>query len=110
MAMLLPEKGMPEVKRLINHNAYDSGIMDLRKPLYATCRMLQVDLKELDQWGKELYYREQVVEERIRAMDKPLSSFTLSNGEKKQNKIIRKIGRNEPCPCGSGKDLPENFK
>jgi len=100
---LISEKGIPEVKRLIDHNAYDSGIMDLRKPLYASCRMLQVDLEELDQWRKELYYREQVLEERIRAMDKPLSPLTAGDNEKKQNKINRKVGRNEPCTCGSGK-------
>jgi len=68
---------------------------------FGLCR--KPGLEELDQWGKELYYREQVVEERIRAMDKLLPSLTPRNCEKMQNKINRKIGHNEPCTCGSGK-------
>ena len=100
---LVSEKGIPEVKLLIDKNDYDSGIMDLRKHLYASCRMLQVDLEELDQWGKELYHREQVMEERIRAMNKSFHSLITSDGKKMQSKTNHKIGRNEPCTCGSGK-------
>ncbi len=103
---LISEDGMPAVKALIDNNAYDKGILDLRRPLYAVCLMLQINLKELESWREELYRQEQIVEQRIRSMERyfPFFQPNLFEAIDKQNKVkTTAVGRNDPCPCGSGK-------
>ncbi len=100
---LVSEKGIPAVKLLIDQDAYNSSIMDLRRPLYASCRMLQVNLEESEQWKKDFHDHDRALEERIKAMDMFFPSLTAVDGGQIQEKESRKIGRNEPCPCGSSK-------
>jgi len=80
-------------------------IVDLRKPLYAACRMLQLELEEMDDWREELQQAEQISKRRMEAMETPpprMPHFLSVTGSPQKN-ITRKTGRNEPCPCGSGK-------
>ncbi len=103
---LISEKGIPVVRRLIDNNDYDREIVDLRKPLYAACRMLKLELEEMDDWREELQQAEQITKRRMEAMETSLPlqfpQFLSVTGSPQKN-VPRKIGRNEPCPCDSGK-------
>ncbi len=87
---LISEKGVPPVRRLIEAG-YDSGIVDLREPLYASCKMLGMESDELQAWKTDFIARE----------------LKMRRGRERFNSArpaypVKKAGRNEPCPCGSG--------
>lgn len=87
---LISEKGVPPVRQFID-DGYDSGIVDLREPLYAACKMLGLEAEELQAWKKDFNARELKLK-RVR------DSFNSG----RQASPSKKVGRNEPCPCGSG--------
>jgi preprotein translocase subunit SecA len=56
---------------------------------------------------EKLFMVQKAPEEEMRGPERP-QQFVLSRGEadEKKKPVVRKqrkIGRNEPCPCGSGK-------
>jgi hypothetical protein len=91
--------GIPLVQELVE-NGYDSGHLNLKETLYAHCIMSDTLLPQRNLWKLELEEEEQRRANRINEMNrlfmgKSPASIPLKN--------MDKVGRNDPCPCGSGK-------
>jgi len=101
---LISEKGIPLVKQLIQ-DGYETGIVNLRNPLYATCKILGTELEELDEWKKDLLEQERIRKRRMESLTFPrkMPDTPKQNSSHQQKTTTPKVGRNEPCPCGSGK-------
>lgn len=99
---------VPLVQQLIE-DGYERIIVDLREPLYATCKILGLELEQLEEWKKEFREKELKRQQQMEFLKAPrILPDTVNNSRNtgKQTvtrKKVKKIGRNEPCPCGSGK-------
>ncbi|HZG74910.1 MAG TPA: SEC-C metal-binding domain-containing protein [Paenibacillus sp.] len=82
-------KGIPLVKQLVEEG-YDSMMLNLKESLYALCVMAGERTAEVAVWKQELED-----EERRRLTSSLLNPAPV--------RAEAKVGRNDPCPCGSGK-------
>lgn len=85
----LSTKAIPKVATLIEEG-YDETLVDLKEPLYANCVINDVHHPKLSGWKEELLEKEAYwkAQRKERAI---------------QDAKRAKVGRNDPCPCGSGK-------
>lgn len=97
---LLSVEGIPLVKQVID-GGYDEMMLDLVEPLYANCVINGVDDPELSNWKAYLYESERAYRERRNS----LSDNKKWDGAIGSRTVVKpvKVGRNDPCPCGSGK-------
>ncbi len=118
-------EGISMVRKLVKNQDYDSTLTYLREDLIKTCTIMEERFPEFDQWKVQIE-RKRKERERIqkrRMQMEPMEALKeafidlqsdssednqkLSNeGDQFSNadfKTIMKIGRNHPCPCGSGK-------
>ena len=84
----------------------------LRRSLVATATLMEMDFPELRQWQQE---EKQRAEDRKRRQEEmlswfappkpkvPLPSSLATPSPQRPMKVSKKVGRNDPCPCGSGK-------
>ncbi len=100
---LFSARGIDAVREEIHHG-YDVTITDLEEQLIVVSDVTGVDFLEKGQWLNEKEKRD---ERRKQAMQ---SKFQFPSAPKLKRQPPRrsakgkqKIGRNEPCPCGSGK-------
>ncbi|EKN66928.1 SEC-C motif domain-containing protein [Neobacillus bataviensis LMG 21833] len=89
----LSEEALPEINEHMKLE-YSSGLVDIEQPVYSYYSILGLDHPELDEWRQVAMERE----------------IDFRNSTRKGNALpsapIRnenKVGRNDPCPCGSGK-------
>jgi hypothetical protein len=94
---LVSEKGVPLVKQLIEEEDYEQRIVELRRPLYAACRILGIELEEVEQWRRELEEEELETRRHMETWD-VLGGMALPSAGPQQQGRKKKIGRNEPCP------------
>ncbi len=110
--------GLEAVRKLIISGTYDSFITDLQEDLIIACTIMEEKISEYDEWKEAVVQRQAGVEERKGNFFKKLTwsaqdeetdhqtfENTMLNTHETQT-VFRdapKIGRNEPCPCGSGK-------
>ncbi|TCL76431.1 uncharacterized protein YecA (UPF0149 family) [Hydrogenispora ethanolica] len=105
----LSVRGIEPVREKIRRG-YDRQMLSLEEELYAACRILGVDLPELEQWRGEIE-KEQLRLDQINLEDglfqwMPEEEAFLDSSNSIaaiQPRSVVKIGRNDPCPCGSGK-------
>jgi hypothetical protein len=93
--------GIPLVHELLE-NGYDSGLLNPKETLYAHCIMSDALLPQRNIWKLELEEAEKRRAKRTNEIDRLFtgkSSVPMLAPIKKTDKI----GRNDPCPCGSGK-------
>ena len=98
LAEQLSPDGRPEIEDFMNYDDND-GIFDMEELAYGYFKVMGYDHPELENW------REITLNRIENAGD---SSDILSHMESimpspKKPVVFEKIGRNEPCPCGSGK-------
>lgn len=94
---ILSVEGIPIIKQVIA-DGYDEMMLDLREPLYCSTVINGIVLPEGEAWHRELLENERAFRERVAA-----ESVLSMSGTKSKPMIKVKVGRNEPCPCGSGK-------
>lgn len=86
-------------RKVVLEEAQDS--YDLKSSLVTACKLMDYDVPELKQWEKEL------AEPRRGFFGRELPSETFDDFEDDSDlsslPTPMKIGRNDPCPCGSGK-------
>lgn len=96
--------GIPVVKKYIDEDYYDRGMMSLEEELYKTCIITGVELPELPKWKGKM---EDMDWGSSRQRNSKVPPFGLSDTmlQSSRSTIVKteKIGRNDPCPCGSGK-------
>ncbi|GLG02281.1 hypothetical protein Alches_23220 [Alicyclobacillus hesperidum subsp. aegles] len=79
---------IPAMKELLEQTDHN---LDLLEVLYANCVINGIDNREVQQWKETLDEIDEAFERRLR-FEKAMAT-----------RPKKKIGRNEPCPCGSGK-------
>ncbi|WP_279380317.1 SEC-C metal-binding domain-containing protein [Mesobacillus boroniphilus] len=90
----LSVRSIPSVEKVLNED-HASWFVDLTEALYCNCVMNRVDHPQLKQWRNEL--KDMGVD------DESMASFFSMVQKKEPVKVEIKIGRNDPCTCGSGK-------
>ncbi len=112
----LSVKGIPLVMNLIN-KGYDRIMVSLEKQMYVNCIINNIDRPELLKWREEIKAHELEVKEAKEKFEKgdfsvedfkdSLEELYKKMNERKELKELysgkEKVGRNDPCPCGSGK-------
>jgi hypothetical protein len=103
--VVMSRKCLPYIRDVIDRG-YDRQVVTLEFELYAACRIMQIDLPELSLWQRMIQEHEQ---EGQRKEDDFLRSIRALSEGPSVSPVVRfhpatkKVGRNEPCPCGSGK-------
>jgi hypothetical protein len=92
----LSVKGIRLVKERII-DGYDEQMLTLEEYLYVNCRINNVDLPEMEEW------REMIAEQTARYDKQYYEDFLPETTVPVTPRKVEKIGRNDPCPCGSGK-------
>lgn len=98
LAEQLSAEGRPEIEDFMTYDNYD-GIFDMEELAYGYFKVMGNDHPELENWREKTLTR-------IENAGDP--SDILSHMESimptpKKPVVSEKLGRNEPCPCGSGK-------
>jgi hypothetical protein len=88
------EDGLPEISQHMNKE-YFSSLIDMEHTAYSYYSILGIDHPELEYWKtaaleRELVHQESLNQQRSNAFVEPIRNEN-------------KVGRNDPCPCGSGK-------
>lgn len=92
----LSVKGVPLVKEKIIAG-YDEQMLSLEEDLYVNCRINNIDLPEMLKWQEMIAKQAERLD---RLCDEDfLPEIAATSAPCK----VEKIGRNDPCPCGSGK-------
>jgi hypothetical protein len=86
LCYLLSERSLPLVAQMIDDDCYDRTAVDLREYIHPACTVCGVQLPD-----------------HLRPPKRREFSQLSWMHEHPQRTVGRKIGRNEPCPCGSGK-------
>ena len=97
------EKAFPLIEDFIAHD-YCGYVMDMDEMFYGFYKVMGREHPKMDEWKR-------AVEEKNRRMKKAsnMSLNDLANQNvnvprmKSEPVTVTKIGRNDPCPCGSGK-------
>jgi hypothetical protein len=95
----------------VQERAYDDALLDLPHQLVAVSLILGVDFPELPVWKEEAAIRQARIEQRIRELRLPTPAPArpppgpqdLERKPAPFQRLEKKVGRNDPCPCGSGK-------
>jgi hypothetical protein len=94
-------KGLPLVQAMVE-GSYDRGYMNLTGSIYAYCVISNTPHPSLPQWKKELDEEEARLANREAELNRMASTAGFMGGSKPYTNQ-NKVGRNDPCPCGSGK-------
>ncbi|MFC6648974.1 SEC-C metal-binding domain-containing protein [Paenibacillus rhizoplanae] len=101
-------KGLPLVEAMVKEG-YDEGYLNLMESLYAYCVISDIAHPSLPQWKKKLDAEEARMAKHKKEMDRmfrtkaPIGTYNRLNGTDKTYTAPAKVGRNDPCSCGSGK-------
>lgn len=103
LGQLLSVRGIPLIQQYIEEG-YSSCSISLEKTLYCDCVLNGVEIEDLAEYRKILRgerdeYRRRSAEYKAKAL-----KSAQANSEKAMPVVNTvTIGRNDPCPCGSGK-------
>lgn len=101
-------KGLPIVQAMLEGD-YDRGLLNLTESIYAYCVISDTPHPSLHKWKKELDQEAARLAKRKAEVDRmfrtktPIGTYNRLNGTEKTYISPEKVGRNDPCPCGSGK-------
>lgn len=101
-------QGLPLVEAMVEED-YDDGYLNLMESLYACCVISDIAHPSRPQWKRALeaeaarLARHQARIERSFSIKEPIGTRNRINGPEKTYTKPDKAGRNDPCPCGSGK-------
>ncbi|WP_168118532.1 SEC-C metal-binding domain-containing protein [Paenibacillus sp. HB172176] len=95
-------KGLPLVQAVVE-GTYDEGLMNLTESIYAYCVISNTPHPSLSQWKEELEEEEARLTRREKELNRMAAGSVFHSGINKPHTNTNKVGRNDPCPCGSGK-------
>lgn len=87
----LSKEALPEINEHMKLD-YSSGLVDVEQTVYSYYSILELDHSELEEWRQVALQREMDFRDE-RVNDLPIVPVRNET----------KVGRNDPCPCGSGK-------
>ncbi len=92
--------GIEPVRQVILDDDYDKSVSDLRRDLIVAATLMEVELPEREKWLA-------AIEKDKREKKSRLQVEPPEENEYEEDEPLmppkRKVGRNDPCPCGSGK-------
>lgn len=88
------------VRQVVLSGRYDETFADLRLDLLVAAALMEVDLPEKEQWKVDVERGRAEREKQFRFHAEP---WPDEDDEEPLPPPKRKVGRNDPCPCGSGK-------
>jgi hypothetical protein len=103
-------EGIDPVRRLILGREYDPRMLDLPRQVVAAATVMGVTFPEYEAWKKVAEEKQARQDQRMREMEglmqqrKPAPPPALP--ARRPQPVLRekkRVGRNDPCPCGSGK-------
>ncbi len=98
----LTKEALPEIEQYIR-KGYTSFLIDKEHVLYGYFTVMGIHHHELEKWKRIATARD----ESFRKKMKQFENMESSNKNRVQitttHRKLEKIGRNDPCPCGSGK-------
>ncbi|MBD2870794.1 SEC-C metal-binding domain-containing protein [Paenibacillus arenilitoris] len=95
-------KVIPLVQAMVEGD-YDRGLLNLTESIYAYCVISNTPHPSLSQWKKELDEEEARLAGREAELNRMAVTAGFHGGLNKPYTNPSKVGRNDPCPCGSGK-------
>lgn len=112
LLMQFCDEAIEPVRQMVQQRAYDTTFADLSSDLVAVATAMGVTFPEMAVWKRQAKHHRAEQDRRMRAFDGILAS-SVPAARKKEKSIgftlpkkveaSRKTGRNDPCPCGSGK-------
>ncbi|WP_222871043.1 SEC-C metal-binding domain-containing protein [Paenibacillus methanolicus] len=110
LCQLGSSKGFPMVQTMVEAGNYERGLMNLTESIYTYCVISNTPHPSLSQWKQELNEEEARTAKHGAAWERMFADAGIPEGfERFQGGIAKpytnpaKVGRNDPCPCGSGK-------
>lgn len=94
----LSPEGRPELEEFMTYDHY-GGVYDMEEMAYGYFKIMDYDHPELENWREKAL---KIIEHYLNPSDEILDMLT-KNTLPNTPVESKKIGRNEPCPCGSGK-------
>lgn len=94
----LSEESLPVVEDAVKAGYY-SSILESERILYGFYKVMGIDHPKLDEWKRLAIQRDEDYLKRKKELE--AQEFPLM--QTKPVKKEPKVGRNDPCPCGSGK-------
>lgn len=102
LAEQLAPEGRPQIEHYMSQKRLPS-IFNNEEMAYGYFKVLEFDHPELERWGQNARAEhEGMLKARDEPFDVTLQRYLKSKNEKTQA-VSDKVGRNDPCPCGSGK-------
>lgn len=98
----LSTEAIPKVEALIEEG-YDQSLLSLEEAIYANCVINGVDHPKLQEWKDLIDERAARLNKREEEFNNGFNSIKNLNIKPKTSAASTKVGRNDPCPCGSGK-------
>lgn len=95
----LSAEGRPEIEDFMTNEFY-GGIYDMEKLAYGYFKVMGYDHPELENWREKALKN---IERSRQPFDELLFDKASINTSANKPVVSEKIGRNDPCPCGSGK-------
>ncbi|MDQ0230900.1 SEC-C metal-binding domain-containing protein [Metabacillus malikii] len=99
LCLQLSTDAIPKIATLIGEG-YDHSFLPLEDSLYANCVINGIEHPELQSWKDIIDNREAHYKKREELLNK---NSGINHLLTPNFPISSKVGRNEPCPCGSGK-------
>ncbi|WP_219620114.1 SEC-C metal-binding domain-containing protein [Bacillus sp. T33-2] len=95
----LTEEALPEIEQFAKEG-YNSYLVEVENLLYGFHKVMGIDHPKLQQWRQIAEDREEEFR-KLQSGEKGRAPDPLDPGIPYRN--TEKVGRNDPCPCGSGK-------
>src|SRR5699024_6419663 len=98
LAERLSAEGLPEIEDFMTYDQY-GGVFNMEEMAYGYFKVMGYDHPGLEKWGEKALKQ---IENYYKPTDEILDMLTKNTSSNTPVKS-KKVGRNEPCPCGSGK-------
>lgn len=125
LASHLAFNAIEPLRQLVIDGTYDESYADLKRDVVVAATLMNVELPELEEWKaevrtKQLKLERRRLEEKSQSLQQEITRLKSEERRLKQERqslrqrideeqyegegpSVQKIGRNDPCPCGSGK-------
>jgi hypothetical protein len=98
----LTEEALPEIEQYMR-KGYTSFLTDMEQVVYGYFTVMGIHHHELEKWKRIATARDESFRKKMKQFENVESSNKNQAQTMKTHRNLEKIGRNDPCPCGSGK-------
>jgi preprotein translocase subunit SecA len=105
-------EGVEPLRQLILDGPLDPEMRGLREDFLTACTLMEVRFPEFEQWTEDAKHDREANKTFFAERSSGLAAPVPGKGaeilddemeEEAEEPIRERVGRNEPCPCGSGK-------